>query len=222
MNILGVIPARKGSKGIKSKNTKLLNGKPLVSYTIEQALMSNINELVVSTDCINVKLISKKYGLKVIDRPNELARDNSPTLPVLQHAISQFSDSYDAVMTLQPTSPLRTHEHINESIDLFIKDPIADSLVSVTKAPHNCTPEKIMQMNGNYLSGNNFLRRRQDIGEYFVRNGAAIYISKVAILSQNIIGDNILPYLMSKIDSFDIDDIEDWKIVEAILMSTSK
>lgn len=213
------MPARMGSKGIKGKNTKLLNGKPLVCYTIEEALKSNLDEVVVSTNCANVKSITEKYGVKIIDRPNSLSSDSTLTLPVLQHALSQLSEPYDAVMTLQPTSPLREFKHINEAIELYKSDPSADSLVSVIKAPHNCVPEKIMTLNGKYLSGNNDIRRRQDVEEYYVRNGASIYISSIEILHSHIIGKNVLPYLMNKIESLDIDDIEDWNIIEAIMKS---
>ena len=220
MKILGIIPAREGSKGIKGKNTKLLNGKPLVSYTIEQALESNLDKIVISTDSRKVKSISENYGVEVIDRPNSLALDSSLILPVLQHAVNQLSNTYDAVMTLQPTSPLRKSRHINESMELFINDLNASSLVSVTKAPHNCVPEKIMKLNGGYLSGNNSIIRRQDVDEYYVRNGASIYISSMEILDSHIIAKNILPYFMNKIESLDIDDMEDWKIVEAIMKNT--
>jgi len=219
MKILGVMPARKGSKGIKEKNTKLLNGKPLVCYTLEEALKSKLHKVVVSTDCPKVKSISERYDVEIIDRPSSLSSDNALTLPVLQHVLGQLSEPYDAVMTLQPTSPLRGFRHINEAIELFKSDSSADSLVSVIKAPHNCVPEKIMILNGKYLSGNNDIIRRQDVDEYYVRNGASIYISSIELLRSHIIGKNVLPYLMNKIESLDIDDIEDWNIIEAVMKS---
>jgi|APSaa5957512535_1039671.scaffolds.fasta_scaffold206259_1 CMP-N,N'-diacetyllegionaminic acid synthase len=217
MKILGIIPARKGSKGIPGKNTKLLNGKPLINYSIEQALKSSLDKVVVSTDCDRVIEICKNYEIDFINRPARLSTDRSTTLSVLQHALGSISDSFDAIMTLQPTSPMRNYVHINESIELFCRDLNADCLVSVVKTPHNFIPEKIMTFSGVYLSGNATIIRRQDAKEYYARNGAAIYITKKEILKTHIISGNILPYFMGKMESFDIDDIDDWNIVESIL-----
>jgi len=218
MSILGIIPARKGSKGIPNKNTRCINGKPLIEYTIESALNSKLDRVIVTTDCNIVKGICKTYEVEFVDRPYFLAKDTSLLLPVLQHVLGAVSSYYDAVMTLQPTSPMRQSYHIDDSIDIFYSDSSASSLVSVTKAPHNCIPEKIMTFDGKYLFGKTSIRRRQDVDEYYVRNGAAIYItSKKALLGGCIMSQNILPYFMNKIDSLDIDDMEDWKIVEAIM-----
>ena len=154
MKILGIIPARGGSKGIPKKNIKLLNGKPLIAYTIEAALASNLDRVIVSTDCKEIAGISKEYGAEVIIRSFNLAEDTTPTLPVLQHVVSKLEVEFDAVMTLQPTSPLRTSKHINEAIELFESDKEVDSLVSVVEVPHNYMPEKLMSFDGKYLTGN--------------------------------------------------------------------
>lgn len=217
MKILGIIPARGGSKGIPRKNIKLLNGKPLIAYTIEAALASNLYRVIVSTDCEEIANISKEYGAEVMMRPSHLAEDKTPTLPVLQNVISKLDKKFDAVMTLQPTSPLRTIEDINKSIEIFSSDKEADSLVSVVEVPHNYTPEKLMSFDGKYLAGNSESKRRQEVSKMYARNGAAIYITKTEKLSEYIFGGKILPYFMSKINSFDIDDIDDWKIVERLI-----
>ena len=217
MKILGIIPARGGSKGIPKKNIKLLNGKPLIAYTIEAALASNLDRVIVSTDCEEIAGISKEYGAEVIIRSFNLAEDTTPTLPVLQHVVSKLEVEFDAVMTLQPTSPLRTLEDINKSIEIFSSDKEADSLVSVVEVPHSYMPEKLMSLNGKYLTGNSQVKRRQEVSTIYARNGAAIYITKTEKLSEYIFGGKILPYFMSKIKSFDIDDIEDWKIVERLI-----
>jgi CMP-N,N'-diacetyllegionaminic acid synthase len=222
MRIVGVIPARKGSKGIISKNTNILYGKPLIAHTIEQSLQSKLDNIVVTTDCSIVKSICKDYSVDFIDRPKELAADETLLLPVLQHVITHGYSNYDAVMILQPTSPLRKYHHINNSIDLFNNDPNADSLVSVTKVPHNYTPEKLMSLNGKYLIGNNTIKRRQDVAEYYARNGAAIYITKKELLKDNIMGNSIIPFFMEKIESIDIDDTDDWMIVEALMKHCDK
>ncbi|MEM5557225.1 acylneuraminate cytidylyltransferase family protein [Aliarcobacter cryaerophilus] len=217
MKILGVIPARGGSKGIPKKNIKLLNGKPLISYTIEAALASNLNRVIVSTDCEEIAGVSKHYGVEVMMRPSHLAEDKTPTLPVLQDVVAKLEEKYDAVMTLQPTSPLRTVEDINKSIEIFASDSKADSLVSVVEVPHNYMPEKLMDFDGKYISGNSQVKRRQEVSNMYARNGAAIYITKTEKLSEYIFGGKVLPYFMSKTNSFDIDDMEDWEIVERFI-----
>jgi CMP-N,N'-diacetyllegionaminic acid synthase len=217
MKILGIIPARGGSRGIPKKNIKLLNGKPLIAYTIESALSSNLDTVVVSTDCPEIIKISEQYGAKTLMRPKELSLDESATLPVIQHVISNLNESYDLVMTLQPTSPLRNKEHINKALSIFLKNHDADSLVSVVEVPHNFSPEKLMKFDGKYLTGSEEVKRRQEISTIYARNGAAIYITKVKRLNKYIFGGRVLPFFMSKIDSFDIDDMEDWQIVERIL-----
>lgn len=214
MKILGIIPARGGSKGILKKNIKLLNGKPLIVYTIEEALKSKLDKVIVSTDCEEIAEISRKYDVEVMQRPKKLAEDITPTLPVLQDVVLRLDKKFDAVMTLQPTSPLRTFKHINESIVIFENDKDADSLVSVVEVPHNFIPKKIMHLNGKYLFGNMEAERRQDTTTMYARNGAAIYITKIEKLNEYIFGGKILPYFMKPIDSFDIDSIEDWEIIE--------
>lgn len=217
MKTLGIIPARGGSKGIPKKNIKLLNGKPLIAYTIEAALSSTIDRLVVSTDCQEIAQVAKQFGVEVIIRPSELAKDSTPTLPVLQHIVNNINETFDAVVTLQPTSPLRVAKHINEAIEIFKNDDMADSLVSVIEVPHNYMPEKLMDIKGKYLVGNSEAKRRQEINKTYARNGAAIYITKAIRLDEYIFGGNILPYFMKKINSVDIDYIEDWEIVECLL-----
>lgn len=221
MKTLGIIPARGGSKGIPKKNIKILNGKPLIAYTLEAALSSTIDRVVVSTDCQEIAQVAKQFGVEVIIRPSELAKDSTPTLPVLQHIVNNINETFDAVVTLQPTSPLRVAKHINEAIELFKNDDRADSLVSVIEVPHNYMPEKIMDIKGKYLVGNSEAKRRQEINRAYARNGAAIYITKVSRLDNYIFGGNILPYFMSKINSIDVDDLEDWEIVNRIIIDRS-
>ena len=217
MKTLGVIPARGGSKGIPKKNIKLLNGKPLIAYTIVAAIKSNLDRVVVSTDCLEIAKISKKYGAEVIMRSDDLSNDKTPTLNVIQDLIEKFQFKCKAVVTLQPTSPLRTYVHINEALDLFKSRKDVDSLVSVVKVPHNFMPEKLMTLNGHFIEGSNKIKRRQDMDVAYARNGAAIYITKITNIDKYIFGGLIIPYYMNKIDSFDIDDIEDWKIVEKVM-----
>lgn len=217
MKVIGVIPARGNSKEIPGKNIKILKDKPLVAYSIISALSSKLDKVIVSTDSKEIAEISKKYGADVIIRPSNLAGDRSTTLSVIQDVISRLNEKFDAVMTLQPTSPLRTVSDIDNSLKIFLNDKFADSLVSVVEVPHNFHPEKLMMFNNKYLTGNTTIKRRQDLPKIYARNGAAIYITRIENLSKYIIGGNILPYFMKAINSFDIDKIEDWEIVEKLL-----
>ena len=149
---LAIIPARGGSKGIPKKNIKSLLGKPLIQYTIESALKSKyLDKIVVSTDDKKIADISEKLGAEIpCLRPKKLARDNTLILPVLQHMVNflKKKENYNpfAIVLLQPTSPLRTVRHIDEAIELFLKKPKADSLVSVMQVPHNMTPISLMKI----------------------------------------------------------------------------
>jgi N-acylneuraminate cytidylyltransferase len=217
MKTLGVIPARGGSKGILKKNIKLLNGKPLITYTIEAAIASNLDRVVVTTDCQEISIISKKCGAEVIMRSDDLSKDTTPTLSVIQDVIEKLQFECEAVVTLQPTSPLRTYKHINEALDLFKNTKEVDSLVSIVEVPHNFMPEKLMRLKGDYIVGSNDIKRRQEMSAVYARNGAAIYITKITNINKYIFGGLVIPFHMSKINSFDIDDIEDWKIVEKVM-----
>lgn len=222
---LAIIPARGGSKGIPRKNIKLLRGKPLIYYTIKAALAcKKIDRVVVSTEDKEIAKISLKLGAEVpCLRPKQLAGDKAPTLPVLQHMVDYLKNKEKykpyAVLTLQPTSPLRTKKHLAEAISLFLNDQKADSLVSVVKIPHNMVPESIMKLRGKYLKDYSPLKRvlrRQDKPVYYARNGAAIYITKTEKLKYYIRGGKVLPFFMSKLESVDIDDPEDWTLVEKL------
>ncbi len=221
MKILGFIPARGGSKGLPGKNKKIMLGKPLISHTIEAAINSNLDEVVVSSDDDDILDIARQYNIKVIKRPDDLAGDLAPTLPVMQHAVNAVPGNFDAVMTLQVTSPLRTVKHINDSIALFSKDDEADSLVSVVKIPHKFTDSSIMLMGDKYIKpidSEKLVLRRQEKPVYWARNGAVIYITRIDKIGEYIFGGKIIPYEMNKLESIDIDDIEDWQMAEAIML----
>ncbi len=221
MKILGFIPARGGSKGLPGKNKKIILGKPLIAHTIEAALCSNLYDVVVSSDDDEILDIARQYDVKVIKRPDDLSGDLAPTLPVMVHAVNAVSDNFDAVMTLQATSPLRTIKHINDTIALFSQDDKADSLVSIIKIPHKFTDSSIMLKDGKYIQPvdvNNLVLRRQEKPTYWARNGAAIYITRIDKIEEYIFGGKIIPYEMSKLESIDIDDIEDWQMAEAIML----
>lgn len=225
MDILAIIPARGGSKGIPKKNIKLLAGKPLITYSIEAAIESEyINEVVVSTDDEEITQISKKCGAEVIKRPSELAQDDSPTIDAIIHVLNTPENegySVDIVVLLQPTSPLRTHEDIDNAINLFAKNMNkCDSLVSVCEVDHS--PYWSLKVEGDYLKPNfgeeYFKMRRQDLPKLYMPNGSIFISKKESLLnSKSFYNGNTIPYLMKTEESVDIDTIMDFKLAELIL-----
>ena len=135
MKVLGIIPARGGSKGIPGKNIIQLSGKPLITYTIEAAqAASSLDRCIVSTDSQEILDICRRWHADIpFTRPVELAGDKTPTLPVILHALDILSEKYDAVMILQPTSPLRIAKDIDNAIRMLEENSNADSVISVVK-----------------------------------------------------------------------------------------
>lgn len=229
---LGIITAREGSKGIPRKNIKNLAGKPLIQYTFEAIKDSKLlNRCIISTDDEEIMEFSKNQNIEVpFIRPSELATDKAKSIDVLIHAVEflKNQEAYvpDYIITLQPTSPLRTGEDIDKAIEIISKDPDADSLVSVVEVPHNFTPYSVMQLAGKYLE--HYIKEvrimnRHEKPIFYARNGAAIYISKYDLLmnEKKVIGEKCLPYFMPKEKSLDIDDIFDWEIIENLMKKKS-
>ena len=183
-----------------------------------------LNRVVVSTDCKKIAEVSKENGSEVIMRPGNLAKDDTPTLPVIQDVLNKIDEKFDAVMVLQPTSPIRNQIHINEAINLFIEKK-GDSLVSVVKVPHNFNPESIYSLENefltNYSNTEKKIFNRQNKKTYYARNGPAIILTKTNIIqnSNSFYGKKITPYIMSVEHSFDIDEPIDFKITKLLLDS---
>ncbi len=223
--ILIIIPARGGSKGIPRKNIKLLNGKPLIAYTIEGALESKFRaRVIVSTEDEEIKEVSIKYGAEVpFLRPEELSRDTTPGMEPILHAIDylQESEGYkpDYVMCLQCTSPLRTSLHIDEAVQALLTGG-ADSIVSVCESEVSPYWMKSIEDNKlvNYIKELPVLTRRQDLPKIFRLNGA-IYAAKREVVQNNKswYTENTLPYVMDRISSVDIDDMLDFMFAELLL-----
>lgn len=225
MKVLAVVPARGGSKGIPLKNLAPVAGKPLLAWTLEAARgCAAIGLTVVSTDHPAIADCARKAGATVVERPEELARDTTPTAPVLLHAWEQArAGGFDAdvVMTLQPTSPLREPHHLAEALELFSRHPEADSLVSVQQVPHQFGPDALMTVAGPWGSpaAASTILRRQDKPRYWARNGAAVYLTRARHLGSFVWGGRTLVLPMDKISSLDIDDAEDLFIAEAVLLA---
>lgn len=225
MHLLAVIPARGGSKGIPRKNIRPLCGRPLVAYSIDAAKKAaSVGRVVVSTDDEEIAEISRALGAEVRMRPASLAQDDTPTRDVLAHVVGEFAaEGYapDAVLTLQPTSPLRQSRHIDEAVALFTADPNADSLVSCIEVPHIFHPLSVMKK-----ADDGYLKpyidrpqpyRRQDKETVLARNGAAIYITRTARLADYVFGGRLLPYVMDAESSIDIDSADDLAVAERLL-----
>jgi CMP-N,N'-diacetyllegionaminic acid synthase len=226
MKILGIIPARSGSKGVKNKNIRKLNNKYLIDYTIIESLKSNLTDVIVSTNSLKITKIVKDLGGNApFLRPKNLAADNSSSISVVQHAIVTYSKitglTYDAIMLLQPTCPLRTSLDINNSIDLFIsKNP--DSVISVYNV-NGLHPARMKYLdNNNYLIDPPFAEKienqpRQELKPMYIRNGA-IYLTKLSEINKGTFkGNKSLAYIMDADKSINIDTEFDFKLAEMLL-----
>ena len=220
-SFLAIIPARGGSKRLPKKNILDLNGKPLITYSIEAGLKSKyIDKVVVTSDNDNILNISQKYGADIIKRPLFLASDTSTTFDAIYHTIDNV-DKYDYVMLLQPTSPLRTLKHIDEAIELLMSKT-ADAIVSVSEMEYSPlwsnTLDDTLSMK-EFLKEEILNKRSQDLDIYYRLNGA-IYICEInKLLAEKsfLLKENIYAYIMDKKNSIDIDEEIDFKMAEWII-----
>ena len=226
MKPLIVIPARGGSKGVPGKNIKLLNGKPLIQYTIEAAQALFDKELIcVSTDDENIILTVEQLGQSIpFLRPDYLATDTAGTYEVLLHAIEQYEYSGyypDTLILLQATSPFRTGKHIEEALKLFDSD--CEMVVSVKETKSN--PYYVLREEDEKgwleQSKKGKFTRRQDCPMVYELNGA-IYIIPVSLLKEKSLSEfvKLRKYVMDEVCSHDIDTMIDWRLAE-ILASNS-
>jgi len=225
--VLAIIPARAGSKGLKNKNIKLLNGKPLIAYTIMQAKKSElISKIVVSTDSDEIATISKQYGAEVpFIRPKEFSYDNSLTYDVVQHCIDFFNDRqdiYDIILLLQPTTPFRPFTTIDKAIEILLNDKSFDSVVSVVDVDGNHPNRMKIIKDGkllNYVNqGFEDMRPRKELSQVYIRSGA-IYAIRVQnfISEKSLVSKNCAPIIMSYEETINIDNINDFNYCEFII-----
>ena len=216
---IAIIPARGGSKGVPKKNIRTLAGKPLVAWTIEAALNASVvDRVLVSTDSEEIAEVVREYGAEAIMRPKELAEDRSPSEDALIHAlqIAGNIDQLEEVIFLQATSPLRTHNHIDEAVMLF-RDAKADSLLSVYPS-HVFLWEERQGLAAPILFDYNHRPMRQAMTNQFQENGA-IYVFKPEVLleGRNRLGGKIVLYKMPEQASLDIDTEMDMIVAEIML-----
>ena len=200
--ILGVIPARGGSKGIPQKNVRQVCGKPLIAWTIEAAQQSVLlDRWVVSTEDPEIASISRLYGAEILDRPPQLATDTTPTLHVLKHALNHVSA--DIVVLLQPTSPIRSSGLIDRCIRQF-QDTQADSLATGFMCKYQ-----------EYALGNNL--RRQDRAGFFYDDGN-VYVLRAAMVSAGEqFGEKIERVLLDREQNIEVDDFFELWLAEKVL-----
>lgn len=225
MKIIGIIPARGGSKGIPNKNIKKLYKKPLIAWSIESALKSNLDRVIVTTDSPQIAKIAKRYGAEVpLLRPKELAGDFGGIEPVLKHTVEwlEKNEKYkpDAIALLLPTSPLRQPKHINKAIKIFKKKK-PDSVISVFEAIANNNPHWILKKNkkGEVVLATEeplteIKDRRQELPPYFIRNDL-IYLLKPKNLFEkkpNLYGKKVELLEIDNFFDIDINTEEDWRL----------
>jgi len=230
-NILGVITARGGSKGIPGKNIKPLGGKPLISYTIRSAQSSKlITDLIVSTDDKEIARVSEENGARVpFIRPGELALDDVKHLPVMKHALvfmeKLMKKRYDYIVILQPTSPFRLPEDIDETLAKLIQCG-ADSAVSLVEIEEN-HPMKIKKMEGDrvlpYFEEETEGLPRQELPVAYKRSGAVYAMKRETLMEKNsLFGEIVVGYIVSKERSIDIDNPLDFIKAEYMLAELEK
>lgn len=224
--VLGIIPARGGSKGVPRKNIRLLCGKPLIAYTIEHALKSiYIDRLIVSTDDEEIADISRCYGALVpFMRPAELANDTAKAIGVVQHALKTMEEidgvEYPIVVYLEPPAPLKITGDIDTAIKMFC-DEKPDSVVSVNEANqfHPILMKKIVngKLEPIWKPEPEGIPRQFYEPKAYMRNGAVYVLKRENILHGKFYGENIHAYVMPLERSICIDDMNDWYVAEAWL-----
>ena len=227
MQVLGVITARGGSKGLPRKNIRLLCGKPLLQYTAESALACRrLSRVILSTDDIEIAKVGRDCGLEVpFLRPSELAADDTPTLPVIQHAVAWMEargEYHDAICQLQPTNPLRRPEDIDACIELLERSD-ADAVMTVLPVPAEHNPHWVYFRSESgwlYLSTGETtpIPRRQELPPSFHREGS-VYVTRrdVVMKKNNLYGERVIGHLVDIDRSVNIDGRQDWERAELLL-----
>jgi CMP-N-acetylneuraminic acid synthetase len=229
MRVLGLVPARGGSRGVPRKNLRPLAGKPLLQWTAESALAARqLARVVLSTEDPEIAAAGRSCGLEVpFARPAELAADDTPTLLVVRHALLALEaggDRFDAVCLLQPTSPLRRAEDIDACVDLLVASG-ADAVVSVRPIPTEHHPRWAY-----LVDGDGFLRlasgeaeppaRRQELEPAYHRDGMVYVTRRDVVLRGSLYGARVAPYRVAAArPALNIDTAADWERAEALIGS---
>jgi CMP-N,N'-diacetyllegionaminic acid synthase len=227
MQLLGIIPARGGSKGIPGKNIKLLGDKPLLAYTVLVAQKAGIcSRIILTTDSEKIAEAGRQQGVEVpFLRPPELARDDTPMLPVLRHAVTEMRArgfAPDAIVILQPTAPFRRSEDLKGALAILDTDRSVDSVVSVELVPEHYSPYFVMKIEEGrllpFIEDGLKITRRQDAPKAYSRSGD-FYFTRIQTLMEDnsIYGQNCRPFIVSHAKRVNLDTLEDWKEAERIV-----
>jgi CMP-N,N'-diacetyllegionaminic acid synthase len=219
MEVVGLVPARGGSKGIRNKNLAPLAGKPLLAYTVEASLESEeIARTVVSTDADDIASVAETLGADVIRRPPELATDETPMRDVVAHALRELGGC-DVLVLLQPTSPLRRSKHIDDAVRLLTTSG-ADAVVTVVEVPHRFRPDSLMVpvgRDGRIEAVAEAATRRQDKQPVLARNGPAVLVLRPSRLGDDFYAGDCRAYVMRPDESIDVDEPFDLELAEFLL-----
>lgn len=228
--VLAIVPARSGSKGVPGKNVRPLAGRTLLDYTAQAARESGvIDRMVLSTDAEEVAEAGRRAGLEVpFLRPAELARDDTPMLPVLRHVVDGLARQGwvpTFVVLLQPTSPLRRPEHVRNALAL-LRESGADSVVTVVEVPRHFSPDYVMRIEGGllrpFLPEGAAVTRRQDARPAYSRDGTVYAFRRDTLDRHNTIyGADCRPIVIDAGESLSIDTPRDWAEAERILAGRS-
>lgn len=220
--ILAIIPARGGSKGVPRKNTRILAGKALIAWTIEAAKKSKyIDRLILSSENEEIIQVAKDWGCEVpYKRPIELARDDTPGIESVIHAINTLGEKYDFVVLLQPTSPLRTVEDIDGCVQhcIMTESPACVSLTEAQQSPYwmyNLDDDMKLK---SFVQNGEIINRRQDLPKVYVLNGA-VYVAESGFIMEHksFLTDETAGYIMSGENSVDIDTELDFAYCEWLI-----
>jgi CMP-N,N'-diacetyllegionaminic acid synthase len=224
--VLAVVPARGGSRGVPRKNIRLLGEHPLLAYTIAAGRASTrVTDLVVSTEDHEIADVATTYGAEVVQRPAELATDEAPTAPVIQHAIERVEHAtgrtYDYILTLQPTTPFRRGWDIDAAVDVLEGTPNPQASVTSVVRIFDAHPERVKRLEDDrllpYVAGEDLPTRRQDLPPAYLRNGAIYLSHRHTVLAGSVWGNPEIPYEMPPERSVNIDEPLDFLLAEAVV-----
>lgn len=226
--ILAIIPARGGSKGLPGKNIRPLLGKPLIGWTIEQAKSSKyIDEIFISTDCSIISKVAESFGVKVPElRPAELASDSASSASFVIYTLDKLKTEgkdFDYILLLEPTSPLRTNNDIDDSIELAINNPDYDGVVSLGEVhmEHPLIVKKVNRQTQKilpYIDNAQKINQRQEADLAFFPYGIVYLVKKDHFLkTKEFYGVNTIPYYVERWQCYEVDDVFDFVAIESIL-----
>lgn len=227
MRVLGLIPARGGSKGVKKKNIRLVDGQPLLSYAINAAKESKLlTNFVVATDCDEIASVAKTFSADVFMRNKNNALDNSPVEEVINEVLDNLDTSFDLIVLLQPTAPIRTGKDIDNVINMFLKDDDTNCVVSVVELS-DIHPARMYSLENSLkmkpLNADDEKKRRQELESVYIRNGSIYAVTTKAFQEYGkVILDSKKAYVMPENLWANVDTERDLLITEVLIKEWKK